>query len=98
LDDSVPGVVRRVVPGATENLPATALGAEGGGKLAVDLRHDRGAKALERVFQVDVELAQSARYVNVGGRAFLRFDHGHATLAQQWSRRLRQLFLSKFDV
>jgi putative peptide zinc metalloprotease protein len=98
LDDSVSGVVRRVVPGATENLPAMALGAEGGGKLAVDLRHDREAKALERVFQVDVKLTQSARYVNVGGRAFLRFDHGHATLAQQWSRRLRQLFLSKFDV
>jgi putative peptide zinc metalloprotease protein len=98
LDDSVPGVVRRVVPGATENLPAMALGAEGGGKLAIDPRHDRGAQALERVFQVDVELAQSARYVNVGGRAFLRFDHGRATLAEQWSRRLRQLFLSKFDV
>jgi putative peptide zinc metalloprotease protein len=98
LDESVPGVMRRVVPAATEDLPAMALGAEGGGKLAVDLRHDRADKTVERVFQVDVELQQSTRYVNVGGRAFLRFDHGHATLAQQWYRQLRQLFLSKLDV
>jgi putative peptide zinc metalloprotease protein len=97
LDDSVPAVMRRVVPGATESLPTAALGAGGGGKLAVDLRDERGMKALERVFQVDVELRQGARYVNVGGRAFLRFDHGRATLARQWYRKVRQLFLSRFD-
>lgn len=98
LADSVPGVVRRVVPGGTEQLPAVALGAGGGGAVAVDLRDDRGVKTLERVFQVDVELQQHARYVNVGGRAFLRFDHGHAPLARQWYRQLRQLFLGRFDV
>ena len=98
LGDSVPGVVRRVVPAATENLPSVALGAGGGGKVAVDLRDGRGVKALERVFQVDVELQQSARHVNVGGRAFLRFDHDRAPLARQWCRQLRQLFLTRFDV
>jgi putative peptide zinc metalloprotease protein len=98
LGDSVPGVVRRVVPAASENLPAMALGAEGGGKLAVDPRDDRGVRALERVFQVDVELQETARHVNVGGRAFVRFDHGQASLARQWYRRLRQLFLARFDV
>ena len=98
LGESVPGVIRRVVPGATENLPAVALGAGGGGKVAVDPRDERSVKALERVFQVDVELQQSARHVNVGGRAFLRFDHGHAPLARQWYRQLRQLFLARFDV
>jgi putative peptide zinc metalloprotease protein len=35
--------------------------------------------------------------VNVGGRAFLRFDHGRVPLAQQWYRRLRQVFLERFD-
>jgi putative peptide zinc metalloprotease protein len=54
--------------------------------------------AFERVFQVEVELEQSPRFVNVGGRAFLRFDHGRAPLARQWYRQLRQLFLSTFDV
>jgi putative peptide zinc metalloprotease protein len=98
LGESVPAVVRRVMPGATENLPAAALGAGGGGELAVDPRDDHRVKALERVFQVDVELQQRARHVNVGGRAFLRFDHGRAPLAQQWYRQLRQLFLARFDV
>ena len=95
--DSLPGVVRRVVPTATERLPASALGAGGGGTVAVDLRDDRGTKAVERLFQVDVELPLRASYVNVGGRAYLRFDHGRAPLAEQWYRQLRQLFLSTFD-
>ena len=98
LGDSAPGVVRRVVPGATQNLPAVALGAGGGGAVAVDLRDERGVKALQRVFQVDVEMPRTTRHVNVGGRAFVRFDHGHASLARQWSRQLRQLFLARFDV
>jgi putative peptide zinc metalloprotease protein len=98
LAESVPGVIRRVVPGASEDLPAPALGTQGGGRLAVDPRDDRGVTAFERVFQVDVELARSPRFVNVGGRAFLRFDHGRAPLAQQWYRQLRQLFLSRLDV
>jgi putative peptide zinc metalloprotease protein len=97
LAESVPAVVQRVVPGASDDLPAMALGAAGGGALAVDLRDAGRAKARERVFQVDVELPQRARHVNVGGRAYLRFDHGDAPLARQWSRRLRQLFLARFD-
>jgi putative peptide zinc metalloprotease protein len=95
--DSVPAVMRRVVPAASESLPAVALGTAGGGALAIDLRDDRGVKALEHVFQVDVELQQPAHHVNVGGRAFLRFDHGRVPLAQQWYRRLRQVFLERFD-
>jgi putative peptide zinc metalloprotease protein len=98
LAESVPGVIRRVVPGASEDLPAMALGSEGGGSLPVDPSDGRGVTAFERVFQVEVELEQSPRFVNVGGRAFLRFDHGHASLARQWYRQLRQLFLSTFDV
>jgi putative peptide zinc metalloprotease protein len=97
LGDSLPGAVRRVVPTATERLPAQALGAGGGGTVAVDLRDDGGTKAVERLFQVDVELPLRASHVNVGGRAYLRFDHGRAPLAQQWYRQLRQLFLSTFD-
>jgi putative peptide zinc metalloprotease protein len=98
LPESVPALIRRVVPGATERLPARALGVEGGGKLAVDPRDERGVTTLERVFQVDVELEKAAQYVNVGGRAFLRFDHGRMPLVRQWYRQLRQLFLTRFDV
>jgi putative peptide zinc metalloprotease protein len=99
LGDSVPGAVPRVVPAATAHLPTTALGRGGGGTIAVDLRDDRGTKAVERLFQVDVQLPRRASpYVNVGGRAYVRFDHGRVPFAQQWYRQLRQLFLSTFDV
>ena len=98
LSESVPAVIRRVVPGASDTLPTTALGTDGGGTLVVDPRDTRGVTAVEHVFQVDVELAQRARHITVGGRAFLRFDHGYAPLAQQWYLKLRQLFLSHFDV
>ena len=87
-----------MVPGATERLPARALGVAGGGKLPVDPHDERGVTTLERVFQVDVELEKAAQYVNVGGRAFLRFDHGRMPLVRQWYRQLRQLFLTRFDV
>jgi putative peptide zinc metalloprotease protein len=97
LADSIPGVVRRVVPGASGDLPTAALGSDGGGSLPVDPSDGRGVTSLERVFQVDVELARSPRWVNVGGRAYLRFDHGRAPLARQWARQLRQLFLSRLD-
>jgi putative peptide zinc metalloprotease protein len=97
LGESVPGAMRRVVPAASAQLPAMALGARGGGALAVDLGDDRGVRALERVFQVDVELQQRPRHVNVGGRAFVRFDHGQAPLAYQWYRQLRQIFLARFN-
>jgi putative peptide zinc metalloprotease protein len=98
LAESVPAVIRRVVPAASADLPAAALGTEGGGELPVDPRDEDARTTTARVFQVEVELEQSRRYVNVGGRAFLRFDHGHAPLAEQWYRQLRQLFLSQFDV
>ena len=37
-------------------------------------------------------------WAKANGRAFLRFDHGHAPLGQQWYRQLRQLFLARFDL
>jgi len=42
LSDVIPAVVRRMVPGGSERLPATTLGSEGGGQIAVDPR-DRQA-------------------------------------------------------
>jgi putative peptide zinc metalloprotease protein len=54
--------------------------------------------AIQKVFQVDVELPASAARLNVGGRAYVRFDHGWQPLAVQWYLALRQLFLARFNV
>ena len=98
LTDVIGGVMRRVVPGASEQLPTTALGSEGGGQIVVDPRDPKGVTATQKVFQVDVELPTSSSRLNVGGRAYVRFDHGWEPLAVQWYLAVRQLFLSRFNV
>jgi len=98
LTDVTQGAIRRLVPGATEQLPTTALGSEGGGQIVVDPRDPKGVTAIQKVFQVDVELPASAARLNVGGRAYVRFDHGWQPLAVQWYLTLRQLFLARFNV
>ncbi len=98
LDDVVPAVIRRAVPGASEQLPTTALGMAGGGQIAVDPRDGRGVTAIERVFQVDLELPVRPHFLNTGGRAYVRFDHGREPLLVQWYLATRQLFLARFNV
>lgn len=92
------GRIAREVPAATDELPSTTLGQNGGGEIAVDPTDKRGAKAFETVFQFDVELPGPSGLRNLGSRVYLRFDHGDEALAWQWYRRLRQLFLRKFSV
>jgi len=98
LAETVPAVITREVPGASERLPSPALGSQGGGELATDPLDKQGVKALQNVFQVDLELSAPWRVVDVGGRAHVRFDHGWAPLGLQWYRQVRQLFLARFNV
>ena len=91
-------VLVRVVPGASAELPSVALGAAGGGEVATDPRDEHGVRALQRSFQVDLELPSRSRFVNVGEHVHVRFDHGSESLASQGWRRLRQLFLTRLHV
>ena len=88
----------RVVPGASAELPSIALGATGGGSVATDPRDTHGVRALQRSFQVDLELPAHERFVNVGEHVYVRFDHGSEPLFTQGWRRLRQLFLARLHV
>jgi len=88
--------VTRQVPAAVERLPSAALGPMGGGPFAVDPEDSSGTRAMEGVFEV--ELALPVPVERLGARVYVRFDHGSEPLARQWYRRLRQLFLSKFNV
>jgi putative peptide zinc metalloprotease protein len=94
----LPATVRREVPAASDQLPTTALGAAGGGQIAVDPGDSRGTKSLESTFQFDVELPSDAGVVNVGGRVHVRFHHGWEPVAFRWYRQVRQLFLSRFAI
>jgi putative peptide zinc metalloprotease protein len=54
--------------------------------------------ALGKVFQLDLDVPSATGLVDVGGRVYVRFDHGWTPLARQWYLELRQLFLARFDV
>jgi len=98
LGVAVPAMIKRVVPGASEQLPAKALGTAGGGNIATDPTDRQGLKAVQKVFQMDIELPSDNPLVNLGGRGFVRFDHGWAPLAVQWYFQVRQVFLTRFNV
>ena len=92
------GKVVRYVPAGNEYLPSRALATEGGGQIATDPRDSKGAKALERMFQIDVELLGGLSVDRFGERVYVRFDHKMEPLAVQWYRGIRRLFLSRFNV
>ena len=98
IEETLPATIRREVPGASERLPSPALGSAGGGTVAVDPRDTQGVTAMQKVFQIDLELPSDRRLLNIGGRVYVRFDHGWEPLAVQWGRQLRQLFLARLNV
>jgi putative peptide zinc metalloprotease protein len=98
-----PGVVMngrmlREVPGGEEQLPSSALAAEGGGEIATDPRETKSPKALQRMFQFDVEIEDLDRVDRFGERVYVRFDHQKTPLSVQWYRSIRRLFLSSLNV
>jgi len=92
------GRVVREVPAGDETLPSPALAAQGGGEIATDPRETKNPKALERVFQFDVELDGAAHVDHFGQRVFVRFEHRMEPLSVQWYRSIRLLFLRSFNV
>lgn len=98
LDAPVQAVVKREVPGATEELPSPVLSSQGGGAIAIDPTNTHGMKALSKLFQLDLEMPSRTGIVTIGGRVYVRFDHGREPLGYRWYRQIRRLFLSKFHV
>ena len=98
LSETYPATVLRFVPSASAHLPSAALGSGGGGEVAVDPTDEQGARAVQSMFELELELPAQVSVVNAGGRVYLRFHHRLEPLATQWYRRVRQLFLSRFEV
>ncbi|MBH0200555.1 MAG: hypothetical protein HP497_14275 [Nitrospira sp.] len=98
LAHPMPASITRLVPAASEELPSLALGSGGGGQVPLDPHDPKGQKAIKTLFQVDLEVPAQNGILNVGGRVYVRFDHGSASLAAQWYRQGRQLFLARFNV
>ncbi|HEV7820031.1 MAG TPA: efflux RND transporter periplasmic adaptor subunit, partial [Burkholderiales bacterium] len=86
----------REIPAATYELPSAALGDKGGGPYVTDPADNDGLRTREPVVLVDVSIAAS-NLQRVGGRAWVRFDHGPEPLASRWYRQLRQVLLQHFN-
>lgn len=95
---AIPAAIEREIPSATPKLPTRALGSTGGGDLPVNPADSEGLETLETVFQFDVSLPVGTPVEQVGGRVYVRFDHGSEPLAQRTFRSIRRLFLRRFGV
>jgi putative peptide zinc metalloprotease protein len=98
IPETVPADLLREVPAATDQLPGRALTQEGGGKIAIDPRDRFGVKAFQKLFLFDIKLPDFKGLYNVGGRLYVRFDHGYEPLVYRWYREIRQVFLRRFNV
>ncbi len=98
VGDIISAQLQRVAPAAVKELPSAALGAEGGGQLPMDPKDTKGLTAMQRVFLVDLVMADDAHVINAGGRVHVRFSHEPLPLSEQWTRYFRQLFITRFNV
>jgi putative peptide zinc metalloprotease protein len=96
--ETLSALVIREVPAASGDLPSLALSDRGGGTIALDPRHSDRPEALEPVFHFELRLPPGSGEFHIGGRAFVRFDHGSEPLATQTYRSVRRLFLKRFSV
>jgi len=96
IDRSLAATVVREVPAASGRLPSATLSTRGGGLFAVNPTDSSGTSTLEDVFHLELQIDEPIS--RLGGRAFVRFDHGSEPLAQQLYRSMRQLLLSRFHV
>ena len=90
--------IKRLVPGATDKLPSLALSQQGGGEIAVDPQATKQAKAFQKHFVLEVGFPINSPRINIGSRVYVRFDHGFESIGKQGYRRLRQLFMVRFNV
>jgi putative peptide zinc metalloprotease protein len=86
----------RKTPQATTYLTSAVLGTSGGGVFPVDKRDKNGKKLLAPVFQIDLEIPKDVHLNKIGGRVYVRLDHGELPLAKQLALSFNQLFLRHF--
>jgi putative peptide zinc metalloprotease protein len=89
------GQLLRSVPQASNRLPSKVLSIAGGGPFVPDPDGASELTTRERLFEYEIELPLPIDEAMIGSRVYVRFDHGSETLWTQFSRRARQLVLSR---
>jgi len=68
----------------------------GGGTLAIDPSDKSGTTLLKPVFEVDISLPEDLQVERMGGRVYVRLDHGYLPIGEQLALSFNQLFLKHF--
>lgn len=84
-------------PIATHHLPGQILGAQGGGRLAVDASDPGGTRVVDSVFLLDLVLHDFVQSGHYGERVYVRFQHPPEPLVKRWYRAFQQLFIRHFS-
>lgn len=92
IDRVLPAHIVREPPAALDHPPAPALAPDGGGPMLLDPDYPKQQRPLDKFYEVDLQLNDQS-IDRIGGRAFVRFDHGMEPIAWRTVRELRQLFL-----
>ncbi len=98
LDRVYPVQIRQISPSSTKKLYNLALSTEGGGWVSLDPRDPSSGKTVEELFHLELNLPQERTLSNIGGRVYVKFDHGNEPVGWQFYRLIRQVFLEKFNV
>jgi len=93
LDQPVTATLMRQTPSASNLLPSPALGTAGGGGIAIAAGDSSGVETVERVFHLELALAETTKVTGIGERAFVRVQHDPTPLASRFLKSTRQLFL-----
>ncbi|UOP01728.1 hypothetical protein [Kingella potus] len=101
IERNYSAILSRITPRGDFELASPALSIEGGGKIATHPGESGGQQALERFFDVDLNISRNQANDEAwvfGQRVYVRFDFGNTPLAWQWFVRLKQLFLKELYV
>lgn len=88
----------RETPSGSHQLPSKALGAAGGGNIAVASNAQQQTTATEKYFNIEFALDNSLPGSRVGGVAYVHVKHKSVPLAKQLGDVFRQSFLHKLNI
>ncbi len=92
------GKIIRQSPEGTNILPSLALSIQGGGKIIVERGGQDQMKTRQKIFIIDLLFNPQDQDIKLGTRAYIKISHGSEPVIEQVYRRVRQAFLSQFNV
>jgi putative peptide zinc metalloprotease protein len=95
IEKAVPATSYQVEPGASFNLPNSALTNQGGGEVAPDPHDQSGMKAASPEFELHVNIDNAENEYIPGQRAYVRMTVRKEPLMYQWKRAVLQLIQAR---